>query len=73
MTSLDPQLLAILACPCEQHAPVEQSGQTVRCTRCATTFPITDGIPVMLLDVATPGPRGIGEAVDSAGPAGGDA
>ncbi len=65
MTSLDPQLLAILACPCEHHAPVEQDGQALRCVRCATTFPISDGIPVMLLDEATPGPRGSGEAAES--------
>jgi hypothetical protein len=30
------------------------------CTRCRTSFPIRDGIPVMLLDEATPGPGGIG-------------
>ncbi|MFM2437247.1 MAG: hypothetical protein RLZ55_46 [Actinomycetota bacterium] len=69
MTSLDPQLLSILACPCEHHAPVAQVGQVVKCTRCATTFPISDGIPVMLLDEATAGPRGIGEAVEPAGDA----
>jgi uncharacterized protein YbaR (Trm112 family) len=34
--------------------------EILACTSCATTFPIKDGIPVMLLDEATPGPRGIG-------------
>ena len=30
------------------------------CTLCASTFPIADGIPVLLLDEATPGPNGLG-------------
>jgi uncharacterized protein YbaR (Trm112 family) len=64
MTALDPRLLEILACPCPHHAAVAEQGEVLRCQRCATEFPIRDGIPVMLLDEATPGPRGIGEAVD---------
>jgi uncharacterized protein len=63
MSSLDPVLLEVLACPCEHHAPVrveESPVETIVCTRCATSFPVRDGIPVMLLDDATPGPRGIG-------------
>jgi hypothetical protein len=32
----------------------------IECRRCRTTFPVRDGIPVMLLDDATPGPHGIG-------------
>jgi uncharacterized protein YbaR (Trm112 family) len=62
MVDIDPELLAILACPCPQHAPVELAAESLRCTRCQTTFPIRDGIPVMLLDEATPGPGGIGGA-----------
>ena len=64
--TIDPALLEILACPCPHHAPVEPVGEepgaaTLVCTRCATTsFPVRDGIPVMLLDEATPGPNGIG-------------
>jgi uncharacterized protein YbaR (Trm112 family) len=30
------------------------------CTFCATSYPVRDGIPVMLLDEATAGPHGIG-------------
>jgi uncharacterized protein YbaR (Trm112 family) len=60
---IDPLLLEILACPCEHHAPVDLVQDTFVCTRCRTTFPIRDGIPVMLLDEATPGPAGIGNAV----------
>jgi uncharacterized protein len=32
------------------------------CTYCASSFPIRDGIPVLLLDDATPGPNGVGIA-----------
>jgi uncharacterized protein YbaR (Trm112 family) len=52
----------VLACPCPEHAPLEAddvAGQIV-CTRCRTRFDVRDGIPVMLLDEATPGPGGIG-------------
>ena len=51
MTSLDPVLLEVLACPCEHHAPVRVDGDPVTalvCTRCRSTFPVRDGIPVML-------------------------
>ena len=34
--------------------------EAIECRRCRTTFPVRDGIPVMLLDDATPGPQGIG-------------
>ena len=60
---IDPLLLEILACPCEHHAPVEPGPadtDALVCTRCRTSFPVRDGIPVMLLDEATPGPQGIG-------------
>ena len=63
MSELDPVLLEVLACPCEHHAPVRVQGEpahALECTRCRTTFPVREGIPVMLLDDATPGPQGIG-------------
>ena len=63
MSPLDPVLLEVLACPCEHHAPVRVDGEPVTalvCTRCLSSFPVRDGIPVMLLDDATPGPLGIG-------------
>lgn len=56
----------LLACPCPQHAPLaadEANGRIV-CTRCRTSFDVRDGIPVLLLDEATPGPRGVGEPVE---------
>jgi uncharacterized protein YbaR (Trm112 family) len=63
MSSLDPVLLEVLACPCEHHAAVEVDADppsALICTRCRSSFPVRDGIPVMLLDDATPGPQGIG-------------
>ena len=62
MPDRDPRLAEVLACPCPHHAKVEPApdGGALRCERCATTFPVRDGIPVMLLSEATPGPRGIG-------------
>lgn len=61
--SLDPQLLDILACPCEHHAAVTQVDDEIVCSRCRSRFPVVDDIPVMLLDEATAGPGGIGAAV----------
>jgi uncharacterized protein YbaR (Trm112 family) len=63
VTRLDPILLEVLACPCDHHASVRVEGEPpteIVCERCDTSFPVRDGIPVMLLDEATPGPRGIG-------------
>ena len=59
---LDPILLGILACPCAHHSPVEvdEAASALVCTRCRTSFPVRDAIPVMLLDEATPGPNGVG-------------
>jgi uncharacterized protein YbaR (Trm112 family) len=56
----------VLACPCPEHAPVEADldAKRIRCTRCRTSFEVRDGIPVMLLDEATPGPSGIGALVE---------
>ncbi len=61
---LSPHLWDVLACPCPKHAPVEadEAAGDIVCTACATRFPVRDGIPVMLLDEATPGPNGIGNA-----------
>jgi uncharacterized protein YbaR (Trm112 family) len=70
--NLDPLLLEVLACPCEHHAPVEPDAgadpvTALVCVRCRTRFPVRDDIPVMLLDEATPGPRGIGADLPAEG------
>lgn len=64
--ALDPELFELLACPSDDHAPLREEirdgADVLVCTYCASSFPITDGIPVLLLDDATPGPHGIGAA-----------
>jgi uncharacterized protein YbaR (Trm112 family) len=56
---LDPNLLDILACPSEDHAPLspgtpaDPAADALTCTSCGRIFPVTDGIPVLLLDEAT--------------------
>jgi uncharacterized protein YbaR (Trm112 family) len=56
--ALEPWLVEILACPCEQHAPLaydpaaaDGAGE-LSCTSCDRVFRIEDGIPVLLLDEA---------------------
>jgi len=57
---LDPKLLEILACPSEDHAPLrpgtgdDPHADALTCTACGRTFPVRDGIPVLLLDEAVP-------------------
>lgn len=55
---IDEQLLAVLACPADHHAPlragtpVDPGANALTCTECGRSFPIQDGIPVLLLDAA---------------------
>ena len=47
MIAVDPALLEKLACVrCAGH--VVEEGDAVRCTGCGTTFPVVDGVPVLL-------------------------
>jgi uncharacterized protein YbaR (Trm112 family) len=48
---VDPELLAILACPLDKH-PVTRQGNYLVCAECQRHYPIRDGIPVMLIDEA---------------------
>jgi uncharacterized protein YbaR (Trm112 family) len=61
---VDEQLLSILACPSDDHAGLraEYSGtqEVLVCRHCASRFPVRDGVPVLLLDDAVPGPNGVG-------------
>ncbi len=63
---IDAELLELLACPSDDHAPLREEirdgVEVLICTHCLTSYPISDGIPVLLLDEATPGPNGIGVA-----------
>jgi uncharacterized protein YbaR (Trm112 family) len=57
---LDPQLMDILACPSDDHAPLragtpaDPDADVLTCTACGRGYPVVDGIPVLLLDEATP-------------------
>jgi uncharacterized protein YbaR (Trm112 family) len=65
---VDSTLLDLLACPSGDHAPLREDTvdgeQVLVCTVCRSRFPIRDGIPVLLLDDATPGPKGLGVPAD---------
>lgn len=58
--SLDPRLMEILACPSEDHAPLragtpaDPQADVLTCTDCGRQYPVRDGIPVLLLDEASP-------------------
>ena len=51
--TIDPELLAILACPVD-HARVREEGAALVCTSCGRRYPVRDGIPVMLADEPEP-------------------
>lgn len=59
--NLDAALMEILACPCPAHAQLRSGtvadldANALTCTACGRSFPVTDGIPVMLLHEALPG------------------
>ncbi|MEV6242424.1 Trm112 family protein [Lentzea sp. NPDC051838] len=59
---LEEQLLEILACPCPEHAPLrlgtadDPEADFLTCTACGRSFPVRDGIPVLLLDEAVEPP-----------------
>ena len=58
---IDPELLAILVCPkCESELEVQraQDGeeQSLDCAPCGLSYPVEDGIPVMLAEEARPIP-----------------
>lgn len=58
---LDPQLMEILACPCPEHGRLrsgtaaDPDADALTCAVCERSFPVTDGIPVLLLTEALPG------------------
>lgn len=50
---IDSELLDIIVCPsCHQPLAVLEGGQELGCTGCDLAYPITDGIPVLLIDEA---------------------
>ena len=61
---IDPELLEILVCPrCGYEDLDVQSGSdgaetALECRGCGVAYPVEDGIPVMLVEEATPLPDG---------------
>ncbi len=59
---LDADLLEILACPAPDHGtlrpgtPDDPEAAALTCTACDRRYPVTDGIPVLLLSEARGGP-----------------
>lgn len=50
--SVPAELLALLACPADDHGRLEPRADRLACTACGRTYPVEDGIPVLLLDRA---------------------
>ena len=52
---LSPKLLEILVCPkCRGALRYQSAPERLECSRCALAYPVTAGIPVMLVDEAKP-------------------
>lgn len=53
--TLDPQLLSILACPkCKGTLDYRVDEDALDCRACRLRYHVRDGIPVMLIDEASP-------------------
>ncbi len=56
---LSPELLALLACPAPDHGglvpglPTDTAEFTLTCRDCGRSYPVRDGIPVLLLTEAS--------------------
>jgi len=58
---LDPAILPLLACPCPRHATlqIDEDIERLICSSCGSGFPVRDGVAILLLDEAIPGPSGV--------------
>jgi len=53
--TLSEQLLAILVCPkCKGELEYRPAESRIICHTCRLSYPVRDGIPIMLIDEATP-------------------
>ena len=53
--TVPPQLLAILVCPkCNGELEYREAESSLVCHACRLRYAIRDGIPIMLIDEATP-------------------
>ena len=52
--TLDPEFVALLACPaCDDRPPLRLDADTLVCDACGRSYAIRDGIPVLLVEHAT--------------------
>jgi uncharacterized protein len=52
--AVDPELLAILACPvCKKKVELTADATGLRCAECRRVYPVRDDIPIMLPEEAT--------------------
>lgn len=69
---VEPRLLEVLACPCPRHGALREGladdpqADYLSCEVCGRSFPVRDGIPVLLLEEAVeppadPAPRARGK------------
>ena len=53
--TVPPQLLEILVCPkCRGALEYREQESALLCHPCSLKYPVRDGIPIMLIDEATP-------------------
>ncbi len=51
--TLDPEFVAMLACPaCDDRPPLRSDAETLVCDECGRIYAIRDGIPVLLVEQA---------------------
>jgi len=49
--TIDPKLLEILACP-SCKGGLKEVGGSLNCTSCSKSYPVEDGIPVLMVEQA---------------------
>jgi uncharacterized protein YbaR (Trm112 family) len=53
--TLPPELLELLVCPrCKGSLDFQEDQQRLVCPACRLAYPVREGIPIMLIDEATP-------------------
>ena len=64
---IDPELLAVLACPrCDDRPPLEDAGDRLVCTVCRWAYRIENGIPNLLAEEAEPPSDAISDTLSDA-------
>ena len=51
MSQIDPELMEVLACPA-CNGEVKKDDNEIICLKCGRSYPIRDGIPIMLIEEA---------------------